>query len=157
VASQERLLAQRRWDLALDNYQAALRNLIRAGALRAAAENNADPRSTLSSSAVAELERTEARLAAVLGLPAPAGECVSSDPLTPRERDVAALIARGLSNRQIARELVVTPGTVANHVGHILDRLGFSTRTQIAVWAIQSGQVAAAASAASGDVEARAS
>ena len=55
-------------------------------------------------------------------------------PLTPRQREIAALIARGYTNYQIARELVLTPGTVANHVRHILQKLGFQCRSQIAVW-----------------------
>jgi DNA-binding NarL/FixJ family response regulator len=61
--------------------------------------------------------------------------------LTRRQREVAALIAHGRTNRQIADELVLTTGTVANHVEHILSRLGFDSRTQVAVWAIQSGLV----------------
>ena len=56
-------------------------------------------------------------------------------PLTPREREVAALVAQGLSNRQIAERLVITERTVAAHMEHILDKLSFSSRTQIGVWA----------------------
>jgi DNA-binding NarL/FixJ family response regulator len=52
--------------------------------------------------------------------------------LTRRERDVAWLIARGRSNQQIANELVLTRGTVANHVAHILQKLGVTNRTQVA-------------------------
>ena len=59
------------------------------------------------------------------------------DPLTPREQEVAALIAQGLSNRQVAESLVITERTVAAHVGHILDKLSFGSRTQIGVWAAQ--------------------
>src|SRR5437899_9684319 len=55
-------------------------------------------------------------------------------PLTPRERDVAVLIAHGLSNRGIARELVLTEGTAANHVRRILLRLHFDSRAQVAAW-----------------------
>jgi DNA-binding CsgD family transcriptional regulator/tetratricopeptide (TPR) repeat protein len=62
-----------------------------------------------------------------------------SSPLSPREREVAALIARGLTNRQIADELVIAEGTAANHVKHILARLGLESRTQIAAWAIEHG------------------
>ena len=56
------------------------------------------------------------------------------DVLTPREREVAALIARGLTNQQIAVRLVVTRGTVANHVAHILSKLGLANRTQVAAY-----------------------
>ena len=57
--------------------------------------------------------------------------------LTQREQEVAALIARGLTNRQIAADLVITEGTAANHVKHILARLGLDTRVQVAAWAIE--------------------
>jgi ATP/maltotriose-dependent transcriptional regulator MalT len=59
--------------------------------------------------------------------------------LTARERQVAALIARGLSNRQIASELVVGEVTVASHVANILAKLGYSSRTQVASWATTKG------------------
>jgi DNA-binding NarL/FixJ family response regulator len=55
--------------------------------------------------------------------------------LTPRERDVAAQIALGKSNREIAACLFVADRTVASHVGSILNKLGFASRAQIAVWA----------------------
>jgi non-specific serine/threonine protein kinase len=55
--------------------------------------------------------------------------------LSLREVQVSALVARGFTNRQIADELVVTEATAAKHVEHILNRLGFSTRSQIAAWA----------------------
>ena len=60
-------------------------------------------------------------------------------PLSAREREVAALIARGLTNRQIADELVITEGTAANHVKHILTKLALDSRVQIAAWAIDHG------------------
>jgi DNA-binding NarL/FixJ family response regulator len=60
-------------------------------------------------------------------------------PLTAREQEVAALLARGLTNRQIAVRLVVTDRTVAAHVEHILDKLSFTSRTQIGVWASEHG------------------
>jgi predicted ATPase/DNA-binding CsgD family transcriptional regulator len=56
-------------------------------------------------------------------------------PLTPREHEIVKLIARGLSNREIADELVISPATAARHVANILSKLGFSSRTQIASWA----------------------
>jgi DNA-binding NarL/FixJ family response regulator len=51
--------------------------------------------------------------------------------LTAREREVADLIAQGLTNHQIAEVLVITRGTAANHVAHILSKLGASNRTQV--------------------------
>jgi len=59
--------------------------------------------------------------------------------LTRRERDVAALLAMGLSNRQIAEALVVTEGTAENYVQRLRGKLGFHNRAQIAVWAIHHG------------------
>ena len=59
--------------------------------------------------------------------------------LTAREREVAALIAQGKSNRAIADELVVTVRTVEAHVTHILRKLGFDSRAQVAGWAIDRG------------------
>ena len=54
--------------------------------------------------------------------------------LTRREREVAALVARGQSNGQIAASLVISVRTVETHVQHIMDKLGCSTRAQIAAW-----------------------
>jgi NarL family two-component system response regulator LiaR len=71
----------------------------------------------------------------------PAGE-PPRDELTPREREVLALIARGLSNKRIARELGVSEKTVKTHVGHVLAKLGVSDRTQAALRAVQTGLVA---------------
>jgi len=61
------------------------------------------------------------------------------DRVTPREREVAALICRGASNRDIAEKLVITEGTAANHVEHVLTKLGFTNRAQIAAWATEHG------------------
>jgi non-specific serine/threonine protein kinase len=62
-----------------------------------------------------------------------------TDELSLREQEVAALVARGLTNRQIAAELVIAVGTASNHVKHILARLGLESRVQIAAWAIEHG------------------
>ncbi|WP_246178963.1 helix-turn-helix transcriptional regulator [Actinomadura decatromicini] len=78
-------------------------------------------------------------LAASVPLPRTAGVAEPSTPpstLTPREREIARLIARGLSNRGVADELVISPATVARHVTNILTKLGFSSRAQIAAWAV---------------------
>ncbi|WP_067490160.1 LuxR C-terminal-related transcriptional regulator [Actinomadura hibisca] len=57
--------------------------------------------------------------------------------LTAREREIATLVARGLSNRGIADELVISPATVARHVTNILTKLGFASRAQVAAWAVE--------------------
>jgi DNA-binding CsgD family transcriptional regulator len=54
-------------------------------------------------------------------------------PLTPREREVAELVAQGLTNRQIADRLFLSERTAQNHVQHILDKLDLPNRSQIAV------------------------
>jgi non-specific serine/threonine protein kinase len=54
--------------------------------------------------------------------------------LTRREREVALLVARGLTNRQIASELSVSRNTANNHVARILRKLGLRSRAQIAAW-----------------------
>jgi predicted ATPase/DNA-binding NarL/FixJ family response regulator/Tfp pilus assembly protein PilF len=60
-----------------------------------------------------------------------------SPALTAREHEIAVLIARGLSNRGIADELVISPATAARHVANIFAKLGFSSRAQVAAWAAQ--------------------
>ncbi|MFF0633477.1 protein kinase [Nocardia sp. NPDC004151] len=64
----------------------------------------------------------------------PTGQGVA---LTKRERQVAELVARGLTNRQIATELVISQRTAQGHVEHILTKLGFTSRTQIAAWIVE--------------------
>ena len=59
--------------------------------------------------------------------------------LSRREREVTALIARGLSNREISETLVITEKTVGSHVEHIMTKLGLRSRTRIAVWAVEHG------------------
>jgi predicted ATPase/DNA-binding CsgD family transcriptional regulator len=54
--------------------------------------------------------------------------------LTPREYEVASLVAQGLTNREIARSLTVAERTAISHVEHVLDKLGFHSRAQIATW-----------------------
>nr|WP_238988843.1 response regulator transcription factor [Calorimonas adulescens] len=58
-------------------------------------------------------------------------------PLTEREMDIAGLIAEGLSNRDIAKRLYISEGTVKNHISSILSKLDLKDRTQIAVFAIR--------------------
>jgi serine/threonine-protein kinase PknK len=63
----------------------------------------------------------------------------TADDLTERERDVAALIARGHSNGEIAGELVVSKRTVEKHIANILSKLALTSRAQIMRWAIEQG------------------
>jgi len=63
----------------------------------------------------------------------------SPDPLTEREVDVLKLIARGLSNQEIADTLVVSIATVYTHVSKILDKLHLASRTQAALYALREG------------------
>ncbi|HZQ37286.1 MAG TPA: LuxR C-terminal-related transcriptional regulator, partial [Dehalococcoidia bacterium] len=59
--------------------------------------------------------------------------------LTAREREVARLLARGLTNRQIAQTLVISDRTADAHVANIFGKLGFNTRAQVAAWAVEAG------------------
>ena len=75
---------------------------------------------------------------ALLGEPAQASVRQSPRPTEPtlsaREREVALLIAEGLTNRQVAQRLVLSPRTVETHVARIMSRLGVDSRAQIAAW-----------------------
>ena len=62
-----------------------------------------------------------------------------ADSLTPRERDVLRLLARGLNNTDIAKQLFLSEGTVRNYVSTIFDKLGVADRTQAAVIALRYG------------------
>jgi non-specific serine/threonine protein kinase len=61
--------------------------------------------------------------------------------LSPREVEVAILVAQGHTNRRIAEELVIAEWTVDTHVRHILNRLGYRSRAQVAAWATEHGLV----------------
>jgi DNA-binding CsgD family transcriptional regulator len=62
-------------------------------------------------------------------------------PLSQREVEVLRLVARGLSNREMAEVLVISPKTVGHHVQHIYDKLGISTRVGATLFALQHGIV----------------
>ena len=62
-----------------------------------------------------------------------------AQPLTRRELEVVGLMKMGLTNREIAQELVISPGTAKNHVEHIIAKLGVSDRTQAVVRALELG------------------
>jgi predicted ATPase/DNA-binding CsgD family transcriptional regulator len=59
--------------------------------------------------------------------------------LTAREAEVAALVAEGLSNKEIAGRMVISPRTAETHIQHIMDKLGFTARSQIAAWSAGTG------------------
>ncbi len=61
--------------------------------------------------------------------------------LTKREREILALVADGMSNREIAEKLVLSPETVKSHVAAILEKLSVSDRTQAAIYAVRHGLV----------------
>ena len=58
--------------------------------------------------------------------------------VTKREREVANLIAEGLTNKEIAARLTISPRTAQGHVEHLLTKLGFTSRAQIAAWVVES-------------------
>jgi adenylate cyclase len=66
-------------------------------------------------------------------------DACGSDPLSEREHEVVTLIARGYSNRGIARELVIAEATAVRHVANILRKLELRSRAQVAVWAVERG------------------
>lgn len=69
----------------------------------------------------------------------PAGQAQEVDPLTERELEVLKLIARGMSNDEIAAVLVISEATVRNHVSNILSKLHLASRTQAALYALRKG------------------
>ena len=69
------------------------------------------------------------------------------DPLTPREREVVGLLARGRTNREIADTLIISERTVENHVSNVLGKLNLETRAQVAIWALGRDQIGSPMSA----------
>ena len=84
--------------------------------------------------------------------PSPTTPRVTPDALTPRLREVAALIAEGLTNAEIGHRLTITPARATLHVEGVLRWLGCHTRAQVAMWAIGHGLVAVALPPASDGV-----
>jgi non-specific serine/threonine protein kinase len=102
-----------------------LRATLGAAAFEAAAHRGRE----LSAEQILDLARGAKAPAAV-----PAGDKPVDSPLTPREREIAELVAQGVSNKEIASRLVIAPRTAEGHVEHILVKLGFTSRAQIAAW-----------------------
>jgi DNA-binding CsgD family transcriptional regulator len=67
------------------------------------------------------------------------GQETAATVLTPRELEIAGLVAQGLTNRDIDGRLVISERTAATHIEHILAKLGLQRRGQIAAWAAQEG------------------
>lgn len=67
------------------------------------------------------------------------------DEISKAEWKIVSLIGQGLSNREISQELYLSEGTVRNYLSSILSKLSLRDRTQLAIWAVQSGSVKAAA------------
>ena len=62
--------------------------------------------------------------------------------LTPREREIAELVGEGLTNKDIAARLVISSRTAEGHVEHILNKLSFTSRAQVAVWVAEHRETA---------------
>jgi DNA-binding CsgD family transcriptional regulator len=75
----------------------------------------------------------------IFGLAPEKGTAKTQDPLSGREYQVADLLAMGFTNRGIARTLNVSAATVSSHVAHILSKLGFRSRAQVAAWVVGRG------------------
>ncbi|QNE22917.1 AAA family ATPase [Kribbella qitaiheensis] len=141
-----------RFDAAIEDLTGAVRRAESAGApgfvaeaqfqLATALAERDDPGDRKRAKPVAE---QAARLIRSLGMTPYAGQLAalftklddtggSATGLSPREAEVAGLVAEGLTNRQIAERLVISDRTAQNHVQHILTKLGFANRSQIATW-----------------------
>ena len=99
-------------------------------AIRQVHRGEASLHPTIAQKLLAEVAQPEKR-------PSPA----TTDPLTEREMDVPTLLARGLSNQEIADLLVIGVTTVYSHVSNILSKLHLATRTQAALYALREGYV----------------
>jgi non-specific serine/threonine protein kinase len=81
-----------------------------------------------------QLDQARAMSYALEDVDATAGMADVGLRVSPRELEVAVLVAEGLSNRQIGERLFVSPRTVETHVQHLMDKLGVGSRSEIAAW-----------------------
>ena len=72
--------------------------------------------------------------------PEPPSVGTNSVALTRREEEIAALVARGFTNRQVASDLSISEHTAATHVARIFKKLGLHSRSQLATWIIEQGK-----------------
>ena len=84
------------------------------------------------------------RLLQQLSAPERAPARAPREPLTPRELDVVRLVARGLTNAEVAGELFISLGTVKAHLGSVQAKLGARNRVEVAAWAWEAGEVGTA-------------
>jgi non-specific serine/threonine protein kinase len=85
----------------------------------------------------AEMRERASGILRIFGVAPDVGVATSGVQLTRREQEVADLVARGLSNSAVASQLYLSPATVATHVSHILEKLGFSSRVEVAAWIVE--------------------
>ena len=139
--------------IAQGNLELAVQLAAAAAALRSAAslpeaparrtERLLNAAAGLGEEAIAELWEAGSELssaaAVVLALGAGDGPASAEAELTAREREIAALISSGLSNKAIADELDIRSATAARHIANIMAKLGFTSRVQIANWVRERG------------------
>lgn len=116
-------------------YAGAAANLVRAGRLDEARAHATEARRHLArwrGWRVEHLVAVERRLGV-------GTEPAGPEALTPREREVVALLAEGLTNAQLAERLFISPRTAGVHVSNILTKLAMSSRTEAAAWAVRAG------------------
>jgi non-specific serine/threonine protein kinase len=85
----------------------------------------------------AEMRERASGILRIFGVAPATDLATSAVQLTKREEEVADLVALGLSNSTVAHQLFLSPATVATHISHILEKLGFSSRVEIAAWIVE--------------------